>query len=162
MRKFFYVAALSLALAGCGADQPPETAAPAATKHAAATAKSVHHATRPHALGIDAALKAVSRKAPTSIRYDRVVQDKAGHNLRQVFVEMLGASATETEALVTKALASSGFSVRRGKNDANGIRLQYQKKGAQPINVLIRDKKASPPLKVATATASLYLRQNVL
>ena len=161
MRNSLYLIIFSLALAGCGADQPPAATDAPVSKNVAAAAKSPSHAAKLTQAGMDSALKVVSSKAPTSIRYDRVVQDKTGAHLRQVFVEMLGTSTTQTEALATEALASSGFSTHRRKADENGIRLQYRKKGAEPVNVLIRDKKASPPLKAAKATASLYLRQKV-
>lgn len=161
MRNSLYLIIFSLALAGCGADQPPAATDAPASKNVAATVKSPSHVARPAPAGMDSALKVVSSNAPTSVRYDRIVQDKTSAHVRQVFVEMLGASTAQTEALATKALASSGFSAHRGKADENGIRLQYRKKGAEPVNVLIRDKKASPPLKAAQATASLYLRQKV-
>jgi hypothetical protein len=162
MRKSFHVMIFSLVLAGCGADHPPETASVPVAKSAIDNAKWPSREARLPQVGIDSVLKAISGKVPISVRYDRVVQDKAGKKQRRAFVEMLGASAAQAETLATKAFTSSGFSVRRGKDDADGVRLQYRKKGVEPISLLIRDKKAGPPLKAVKATSSLYLRQKVL
>ena len=163
MRNMKYAIVLSFLLSACGADQPVETDVVSQEPMLTATTPVDPIGADAANLNIiDTALDQIAGETQVFIRYDRVRSTKEGKNERQVFVEMLEASDRETEKVLTSKLGADGFAVRKGLDDEMGIRLQYKKAGVEPLNVLIRDKAASPPLAKEQAISSLYIRQTVL
>ncbi|TWI02977.1 hypothetical protein IP90_02079 [Luteimonas cucumeris] len=115
---------------------------------------------RPPAYVIDDVKTALAKKLGVFLRYDRVVRGDR-QDERQVYLEILGADIDQTDKAVAAVFESLGYSMRRGLRDSNGIRVKVQIRGEPPINVLIRDKQASPPFRRAEGSASVYLRQTV-
>ncbi len=157
MQKILYGAVLALALSACGGSTQDEARVDPAHESTAPATEAA--ATEPAVVDeIANVLGHIQRQAALSVRYDRprTVEQSVE---RQVYVEMLGSTAEQTEALAVAAFETAGFTSRRGLADANGVRMQFRKKGAEHINALIRDQAASPPFKDPAGTSSLYLRQ---
>lgn len=148
----------AIGLVGCNSDHSSQ-ANDSANTPSSASAKSGAHAKQSAAPGINAVLKTLSQTEKTNLRYDRVVEAKTVGMQRQVFVEMLGATDREAAATVAKAFDAQGFTLHRGKDDENGIRLRFVKDSIEPIEVLIRSRQEGPKLKDVAATSSVYLRQ---
>lgn len=154
MHKIVYVAVVALALSACSGDKQeeggvapaPQTTAPDAPAEVVTVDEIAN------------AIEHVRQQAAVSVRYDRR-RDLDEATERQVYVEMLGSTAEQTEALAVTAFEAAGFSVRKGLADAKGIRLQFRKRGVESINALIRDQATSPAFKDPAGTSSLYLRQ---
>ncbi|MFC0718035.1 hypothetical protein [Luteimonas padinae] len=163
MRKFIVLASVSLALAACGADQPAQPAQPAGQGQAPSLQAGTQQSARKPAPAdqFDQALESLAQRSAASIRYDRIRTLEDGTKQRQVFVEMLGATAEETDAHATQVFEEAGFTTRKGLVDGNGIRLAYRKAGGESISALIRSAEAGPPLNDPAATSSLYIRQSV-
>lgn len=156
MKSVYISCCIGLLLAGCGEEQPSAkgyTSSPRLIATEPGQPKAVDE--------IRQVLASLERGTPIWIRYDRVRALEDGREERQVFVEILGPSAEETDLLAMKVFGQAGFTVRKGLVDRNGIRLQYRKSGVEPINVLIRSLEAGPPLSDPAATSSLYVRQSV-
>lgn len=160
MRKYVVLSVIALAVSACGADQPP---APAGEGRAPSLQSTTPEPASAPAAGdhIDLALEALQQRAASTIRYDRIRTLDNGTNERQVFVEMLGASAEDVDAHATEVFEQAGFTIRRGMVDENGIRLAYRKPGLEPINALIRSAESGPALNDPAATSSFYIRQAV-
>lgn len=163
MRKLIAFASLSLLLAACGADQP---AAPANQGGTPALESTTPLPAQKPVAGdqvdhVDQALDSLQQLAASTIRYDRIRTLEDGTKQRQVFVEMLGATAEDTDAYATQVFEKAGFSIRKGLVDENGIRVQYRKSGVESISALIRSAQVGPKLDDPAATSSFYIRQSV-
>lgn len=161
MRVLCFSCFVTLFLAACGADKPPADPASRADQATRPELISTTQSPSRSVDAIDQALEILKGKASISVRYDRVRTLDGGAKQRQVFVEMLGSDAEETDALAAGLFEKDGFDTRRGRVDENGIRVLYRKPGVEPINVLIRSAESGPPLRADGATSSLYLRQSV-
>lgn len=159
MRKLVAVASISLLLSACGADQPAATSGQARVPSLEATTPVAQEPVSGDQ--VDQGLESLQQRTATSVRYDRIRTLEDGTKQRQVFVEMLGATAEEADAHAMQVFEDAGFTVRRGLVDKNGIRLQYRKPGVESINALIRTAEAGPPLNDPAATSSFYIRQSV-
>lgn len=157
MKKILYGAGLALALSACGGSEQEEARVDPARESTAPAIET--SASEPKVVDeIASVLGHIQGQAALSVRYDRPRNLEQSVE-RQVYVEMLGPTAAQTEALAVAAFEAAGFTSRRGLADANGVRMQFRKKGVEHINALIRDQAASPPFKDPAGTSSLYLRQ---
>lgn len=161
MRKLIFLGGISLVLAACGADQPAAPASQGTTPSLEATTPAQKPASGDQVDQLDLALEGLHQLSASSVRYDRIRTLEDGTKQRQVFVEMLGATAEEVDINAAQVFEKAGFTVRKGLVDENGIRLQYRKSGVEPINALIRSAEAGPPLNDSSATSSFYVRQSV-
>ncbi|MGY0560319.1 hypothetical protein ACW7G2_06340 [Luteimonas sp. A277] len=160
MRRFITLSGLILLLAGCGADQPAAPASQGGTPTLEST--TPRPAQKPIAGDpVDQGLENLQKMAASTVRYDRIRTLEDGTKQRQVFVEMLGATAEDTHSSATQIFEKGGFTVRTGLMDENGIRVQYRKTGVEPISALIRSAEGGPPLNDPAATSSFYIRQSV-